>query len=231
MRFIRKHLNIIIIITVFIIISMVIILKSMLVKASSIEETLNSEIEIAEEQESKEKTEDKKEESITKYVKVDIKGEVNKPGVYTLEEKSRVVDVINKSGGLTKKADTSTVNLAKIVTDEMVIIIYSKEEIENLKKESSSNNKIPPCLCPIIENDANIKENEPKDETNEEEKINLNTASIEKLKEVPGLGQTKAEAIIKYRQEYGFKQIEDLLNIDGIGNTTYEKIKNYFTLS
>lgn len=230
MRFIRKHLNIIIIITVFIIISMVIILKSMLVKASSIEETLNSEIEIAEE-EFKEKTEDKKEQSITKYVKVDIKGEVNKPGVYTLEEKSRVVDVINKAGGLTKKADTSTVNLAKIVTDEMVIIIYSKEEIENLKKESSSNNKIPSCLCPIIENDANIKENEPEDETNEEEKINLNTASIEKLKEVPGLGQTKAEAIIKYRQEYGFKQIEDLLNIDGIGNTTYEKIKNYFTLS
>ena len=91
MRFIRKHLNIIIIITVFIIISMVIILKIMLVKASSIEETLNPEIEIAEE-EFKEETEDKKEQSITKYVKVDIKGEVNKPGVYTLEEKSRVVD-------------------------------------------------------------------------------------------------------------------------------------------
>ena len=169
------------------------------------------------------KEEDKKEEenSSIKKITVDIKGMVNNPGVYEVDSDSRINDVIALAGGLKEGADTSNINLAKIVSDEMTIIVYSTEEVlEKFKQEVCI------CNCPYIVNDACIGE-----DNNDNNLININTASIEKLTTLTGIGDVKAEAIIKYRNEVGkFKTKEEILNVDGIGESLFEKIKDDITV-
>lgn len=154
---------------------------------------------------------------------VDIKGMVVSPGVYEVESKSRVNDVINIAGGLLEGADTSLINLAKIVEDEMIIIIYSKEEILEKYKD-----EVCICDCPEIKNDACIETSI----DNEENKIvNINTATKEDLMGISGIGESKAEAVIKYREEYGiFNTTQDIKNVPGIGDSLFEQIKNYITV-
>ena len=169
------------------------------------------------------KEEDKKEEENTsiKKITVDIKGMVNNPGVYEVDSDSRINDVIALAGGLKEGADTSNINLAKIVSDEMTIIVYSTEEVlEKFKQEVCI------CNCPYIVNDACIGE-----DNNDNNLININTASIEELTTLTGIGDVKAEAIIKYRNEVGkFKTKEEILNVDGIGESLFEKIKDDITV-
>lgn len=171
-------------------------------------------------EEEKENKENEKEETIKK-VSVDIKGMINNPGVYEVDSKSRVNDVIALAGGLKEGADTSNINLAKIVSDEMTIIIYSTDEVlEKFKQEVCI------CNCPYIENDACIDNN-----NSNSNLININTASLEELTTLTGIGDVKAEAIIKYRNEIGkFKSKEELLNVDGIGESLFEKIKDDITV-
>lgn len=168
----------------------------------------------------KEPEEIKKEESNSKKVIVDIKGMINNPGVYEVDSNLRVNDVIELAGGLKEGADTSNINLAKLVSDEMTIIIYSTEEvIEKFKQEVCI------CNCPYIQNDACINSN------NDSNLININTAGIEELTTLTGIGDVKAEAIIKYRSEVGkFKTKEELLNVEGIGEALFEKIKDNITV-
>ena len=174
-------------------------------------------------------------------IKVDIKGAVKNPGVYEVEENSRVSDVINISGGLTSEADTSVINLSKNVIDEMVIIIYTKDEINEMKEGSTSIKYIEKeCVCPKLENDACIEDkidNIPDNENNSNDKneangkVSLNKATLDELMTLDGIGEKKAQAIIDYRNKNnGFKTIEELLEVDGIGSTTYEKIKGRLTL-
>lgn len=169
------------------------------------------------------KEQDKKEEENTsiKKITVDIKGMVNNPGVYEVDSDSRVNDVIALAGGLKEGADTSNINLAKIVSDEMTIIVYSTEEVlEKFKQEVCI------CNCPYIANDACIGE-----DSDDNNLININTASIEELTTLTGIGDVKAEAIIKYRNEVGkFKTKEEILNVDGIGESLFEKIKDDITV-
>ena len=200
------------------------------------EEIKQEEIKI----EKKEKVEIKQEE--IKYVYVDIKGAVNNPNVYKLEENSRVIDVINLSGGLREDADTSTINLSKKIKDEMFIIIYTKEEINKYKEKNTSTSKINEELNKNIviideNNDAklDVKTTTEKKTNSKEElkdtKVNINTASKEELLTVTGIGESKANAIIKYRQDNGeFKTIEDIKNVTGIGDSLFEKIKEYITV-
>ena len=155
---------------------------------------------------------------------VDIKGNVNNPGVYEVENGKRVNDVITMAGGLTEEADTSNINLAKIVTDEMTIVIYSKEEVLEKYK-----NEVCICDCPYIENDACIKE-ETSDNISSN-LVNINTANIEEIMNLPGLGEAKAKSIIEYRTKNGnFTSIDKIKEVSGIGEAIFEKIKDYITV-
>jgi len=171
-----------------------------------------------------EKEEEKNDTNIKKVV-VDIKGMIANPGVYEVEETLRVNDVITIAGGLLEGADTSLINLAKIVEDEMIIIVYSSEQVKEKYKE-----EICVCDCPLIENDACI--NNEKEESEEENSIvNINTATIEELMKINGIGESKAQSIISYREEHGpFKNIEEIKNVEGIGEALFEKIKEYIKI-
>ena len=96
-----------------------------------------------------EKKQAKKETKEIKKIKIDIKGEINTPGVYELTEENNVMDAINTAGGLTNKSDTSNINLSKKLKDEMVIIVYSKQEIINMKEKEKIT--CPPCNNACIE--------------------------------------------------------------------------------
>ena len=169
----------------------------------------------------KEEKEESKDNIPTTKVTVDIKGMINNPGVYEVDSNSRVNDVITLAGGLKEGADTSNINLAKIVSDEMTIIIYSTEEVlEKFKQEN--------CVCEKcdITNDACISST-----TTDNQLININTADEKELQNINGVGEAKAKSIIEYREENGlFTTIEDIKNVPGIGDSLFEKIKAYITV-
>ncbi len=168
---------------------------------------------------------------------VDIKGAVNAPGVYELDSNKRVIDVINLAGGLKDEADTINLNLSKKLKDEMYIVVYTKDEIYNYKKRNENTNEIScasfECVCPDIKNDACIKESSSTtyDTKKQSDKVSINTASKEELMKLPGIGDAKADSIISFRQKNGkFNSTEDIKNVSGIGDSVYEKIKDYIIL-
>ncbi|AMR04442.1 helix-hairpin-helix domain-containing protein [Bacillus thuringiensis] len=149
------------------------------------------------EKKSKPKMSDTKEQKRT--IIIDVKGAVNKEGVYEMEEGDRVKDAVQKAGGFLSEVDMKKVNLAQIVQDQMLLYIPSKNESEQGMLTSSK----------------------------EDGKIRINTAAKEQLEKITGIGSRKAESILKYREEHGpFQKIEDLLEIDGIGAKSLEKIKD-----
>ncbi len=165
---------------------------------------------------------------------VDIKGAVKKPGVYAMKSGSIVNDVIKEAGGLTKNAVTSNINLSKQVTNEMVIYVFTKNQI---KKTTTPVLNDVPCVCETIEVNQCIQDttggngNASDNETSKKaKKVNLNTASKEELMTVSGIGESKAEAIIAYRSEQKFTTIEEIKNVSGIGDALFAKIKDYITV-
>lgn len=179
-------------------------------------------------------------EKATKTVFVDVKGAVNKPGVYELDENKRVIDAISLAGGLNDKADTINLNLSKKVSDEMIIIVYTKTEIENYTKKNDNRKAVCASLeCNCIDdfNDAcnNSKTNDSKSTSKTtvktSSKVSINSADKNELMTLSGIGESKANSIISYRQENGsFKTIDDIKNVSGIGDSVFEKIKNNITL-
>lgn len=162
-----------------------------------------------------------------KEIKIDIKGSVKKPGVYTLKENSRTNDAIIASGGLLKNANTRFINLSKILNDGDVIVIYSNEEIKKAQKEERIIVETP-CICEEVKNDSCYKE----DKENEViSKININTATMNELIKLNGIGESKAKLIIEYRTKNGkFKDIKEIMNIKGISETIFSKIKENITI-
>lgn len=163
-------------------------------------------------------------------VKVDVKGEINAPGIYLLDTSARVIDAIDKAGGLTENADTSVINLSKKLIDEMVIIIYSKQEVkkfeETKEKEKLVQNKCNQKDENSLKNDACI--NNANNITN---KISINKATLEELMTLNGIGEAKAKDIISYREKNGgFTNIEDIMKVTGIGENTFAQIKENITL-
>lgn len=148
-------------------------------------------------------------------IKVYITGEVKKPGVKELEEGARIEDVINLAGGITDLADISKVNLAYPLEDGQKICIPNvndKNEVDYISKENENG---------IIEGIANENSS----------LININKADVDKLTELPGVGEALAQRIVSYREENGkFKSIEDLKNVSGIGEKKFESLKEYIVV-
>lgn len=225
MKFIRKKINIILIIFFVLLIIGVVTFKTMLLRSKEIASSLDAEEVVLPIKEEKIKDKEVNNE-LKKYV--DIKGAILNPGVYELEINTRVIDIINKAGGLLENANTKNINLAYSLNDQDVIIIPTFEEVE---KE----------IIPSLDNDATIKKenninnknnSNQEDNSNEDIILDLNTCTLEELANVPGIGNKKAEEIIKYRDtNNGFKNVEELKEINGIGDKTFEKIKSYFKVS
>lgn len=168
------------------------------------------------------------------FINVEIKGAVKREGVYKLKENSLVLDLINEAGGLLETADISVTNQSKKIKDEMVVIIYTKQEISEMRKGSTSVKYIEKeCICPKIRNDSCLNEVIYNSDgiIISTGKISINSATLEELMTLPGIGENKALSIIKYRDENkGFLKIDDIMNVKGIGASIYEKIKDYLTL-
>ena len=143
---------------------------------------------------------------------VHITGAIKQEGVYKLEENSRVTDIVELAGGLREDADMSKINLALILEDGMKINIPSINE--NLEESEDK----------VVENTIDIN----KSENNKTKKININTASKEELDTLPGIGEATAQKIIEYRNKNGkFSNIEEIKEVSGIGDSKFEKIKDY----
>ncbi len=153
-------------------------------------------------------------------VVVHVIGEINNPGVVTLPEGSRIIDAINMAGGKTEEADLSKINLAYIVEDGTQI--YIPRINENLNQVNLISDG---AGVGVVITDSNVEENEVN------AKVNINTASKEKLETLPGVGETTAQKIIDYREANGkFKTIEDIKNVSGIGDSKYESLKDKITV-
>lgn len=141
---------------------------------------------------------------------VHITGEVNNPGIIKIAQNSRLVDVIEAAGGLTENADINKINLAYIISDGQKIYIPNiNENIENYINNEPGEGII---------DDTNLGNNN---------LVNINTATQTELETLTGIGPSIALKIINYRKENGkFKNIEDIKNVPGIGNSKYESIKN-----
>lgn len=151
----------------------------------------------------------KEEEKESNIIVVDVKGAVKNPGVYQMEEGDRVVDAIEKAGGVLDEADVNQINFAAILQDEMVVFVpMIGEELEATNYSGTLQ----------AQGDS-------------QGKIRINYATSEELQQIPGIGPAKAEAIIAYREEHGpFQKEEDLLQVSGIGQKSFEKMKEYITV-
>lgn len=146
-----------------------------------------------------------------KNIVVEIKGEVKKPDVYTLDEESIVKDLIDMAGGLTEEANLSNINRAKKLQNHELIYI------SNINEAATNG---------TINSEASDITNITVNQGSSNGKININYATLEQLKELNGIGEAKAKKIIEYREKNGgFKSLEDMRNVDGIGEKMFEKIK------
>ena len=142
------------------------------------------------------------------YYLVDVKGQVSQPGVYEVESTLRIHEVIRLAGGFLETANVEAMNLAQKIKDEMVIYVpHLDDEIPTDVEQTWS-------------------------ETNEtNSKVSLNDATEAELQTLPGIGPSKAAAIVNYREETGsFQSIDELVNVSGIGEKTLEKLREYIEL-
>ena len=139
------------------------------------------------------------EETTEQMLYVYVCGSVARPGVYALEEGSRIVAAVEAAGGFLEDAATESVNLAALLKDGMQIVIPDMKEAASVQVQSG------------ISQDG---------------RVNLNRATVEELCTLQGIGESKAEAILAYREEIGaFTSVEQIQNVTGIGENLYKQIK------
>ena len=144
--------------------------------------------------------------TVSTVIYVDVKGEVHHPGVYQMKAENRMKDLIEAAGGFTPLADDQKLNLAQLLEDQMVIVVPKKGEEVNSELAQAPTSQ--------------------KKEVGKEGKVNINTATVEELKTLKGIGEKKAEAIIEYRKKNGsFKNKEELMKVRGIGKKLYESFQ------
>lgn len=148
-------------------------------------------------------------------IAVYITGEVKNPGVYYLDEQSaRLYNLLDVCGGILEDADIEKLNLAKKLVDSEKIVITKKLEKQNIEEIEEK----------IDESEGTYYIYE------DDEKININNASKEELMSLNGIGESTANKIIEYRKKNSFVDIEDIMNVDGIGKSKYENIKNHICI-
>lgn len=139
-------------------------------------------------------------------VTVYVCGAVRHPGVYTLEDGLRIADAIEAAGGFKKSASRNAWNLAEKLTDGNMYTIPTKEEADAVEFADSGDGHASQV---------------------QDDKVHINTAGIEELMKLPGVGQARAEAIISYREEHGtFVSPEDIMKVSGIKTALFEKMKD-----
>ena len=144
---------------------------------------------------------------------VHVCGEVANPGIYELPAGSRIYEAVKAAGGFTENAAEESVNLASPIEDGVQIRIYSKDEAETLAAGAA----------PFDGFEASGEGKEPV--------VNLNTATKEELMTLSGIGESRAEDIIRYREENGgFQNIEDIMKVSGIKDAAFQKIKDRITV-
>ncbi|MGD6872666.1 helix-hairpin-helix domain-containing protein [Sutcliffiella horikoshii] len=152
-------------------------------------------------------------EVVTQEVLIDIKGHVMQPGVYRMKIGDRIIDAVEKAGGFMEGADSDKVNLAALLADEMVIIVPKEGEV------------IDEVVQQPVTNESDLT-------GNSGGLVNINTASEEELTSLTGIGPSKAKAIVDYRKENGlFKKEEDIMQVSGIGQKSFEKLRNEITVA
>ena len=157
-----------------------------------------------------------------KEITVYISGQVAKEGVVTLSSDKRLADAVEKLGGLTKNADTNNINLAMKLEDEKHYIIPKEGEAIQNNSDSTqmTSNK-------DNNNQANNSSNNATQSDSQGSKININTADLKQLDDIPGVGEATANKILSYRDENGeFKSIEEIKNVNGIGDKKFENMKD-----
>ncbi|MEN0643072.1 helix-hairpin-helix domain-containing protein [Alkalicoccobacillus gibsonii] len=173
---------------------------------NSLDEWLQGD-ELAEEPEEGENT-------VAPNIMVDVKGSVMSPGIYELAPQSRVVDAIHAAGGLSEEGDANQLNFAMILQDEMQI--YAPAVGEELSATPTQS----------VVTASNGQENQADGPL-----VNINTALETELETLNGVGPSKSASIIAYREEHGpFATIEDLMNVSGIGEKSFEKLKSEITV-
>lgn len=161
------------------------------------------------------KDNNKKDEEEEEIMAVHVTGEVKNPGVVKVKEGSRIEDVIEAAGGLTENADTTNINLAYMIEDGMKIRIPSSNEEDIEANYISVDSGKGVIISEENNNTSNLI-------------VNINTADETELEQLPGIGPSIASKIIEYRNQNGkFKNIEDIKNVTGIGESKYEKIKDF----
>ena len=178
-----------------------------IVSQSDVHEKESISNNISDENDNQEKEKIKIENINKKTITVFISGEVKNPGVVTIDAEKRLSDAVNELGGTTENADLNKVNLATKLKDESHYIIPKiGDNLESFNNETSEN-----------DNKNNL--------------ININTASIQELDTLPGIGEATANKIVNYREEKGkFNSIEEIKNVNGIGDKKYEELKTLISI-
>jgi len=154
-------------------------------------------------------------------IAVHIIGAVPRPGLYEFAEGARIQDAINAAGGLLASANVDTINLAALLEDgQQLSIPYKSGEEPSVTGGEDENNSL------VLPGETE----QPQTSGDGAERININTASLEELDSLPGIGPTIAQRIVDYRDENGpFQTIEDIMNVSGVGPSTFDNIKDLIT--
>lgn len=206
----RKHKRLCILIVVVMILCLMLVFRQISANRSAEQ----ADVEKIFASEAQTDTQKEKAQSVVKKTKqqtdvvIDIKGAVRKPGIYHMRPSDRVSDAIGRAGGFTDRADRDQINLARKLSDEMVIYVPEKGEQKSLAQTTAS---------------AYVSEQEPGEGG---QSVNINTADEQGMQDLPGIGPAKAKAIVQYREEHGpFQSVDELTEVSGIGEKSLEKIR------
>ena len=184
------------------------ILKRGQPETGSLEEQQDTETVYNVESETQDEKPEQEEKPLQEWIYVDVCGAVRNPGVYRIEAGSRVFQVLEQAGGCTEEASLETVNQADLLTDGQKIRIYTKEEAGQMEKKLQEED-------PLLD-----------------DRVDINRAGKEELMTLTGVGETRAQAILSYRETHvSFSSVEELMQVEGIKEKTYEKLKDQIRIN